>query len=220
VSARRLAAVPLAPVDPVATAQAAVDEAARALDTARVAEAWAVAEYDADEQLQDAAARARVARERAERRHAARLEELAAAQRVRADEQREADTGEMQRAIAFVAGLVERVRPALAVLVALDRRASEIVDRIADAVVEAEDVYLRALELGQKLERPAEVQRQIGRPTLAWFALLARVAIARDRAAGGRDLANGWVQAETEPGWDSKDRPAFDAAVKQLEEGS
>lgn len=158
-----------------------------------------------------------MARERAERKHAAAVATLATAQRAHDDEQRSADAGEMGRAIAFVAALTERVRPELAALIELDRQASAIVDRIADHVVETEDVYQRAMELGERLERPAEVQRQIGRPRLPWIALLARVAIAHDRQSSGRDFANGWLEAATEPAWDSPDRPAFEAATKELE---
>ncbi len=201
----------------VARAHYALELEAQALFDARAAEAIAVGRYDSDDcdEAATAAARARLARERAERRHEARVAELATASKALEAEQEANERAELARSIAFVSNLPTRLWPELRALVELDRRVAEIVDRIADAVVEAGDAYANAEDLSVKLQTPVDVQRLGGPPTLAHAALLARVAIARDRARTGRDLANGWVEAAPPPATAS-DRPAYEDATTTI----
>jgi len=145
--------------------------------------------------------------------------ELEAEQRSAAEaEQRKIDTAEMNEAIALVASLPARLAPALRALRDLDRQAAPVVDRAADLIVEGQDAFARATELAERLECSHIVQRSISNPTLAWVSLLSRIAIARDREQGGRDIANGWVEAAIEPHPTSPARPAYDAAARIVEQ--
>ncbi len=201
------------PADAVAAAEEAVRAEADALSSAKAEEAAALKAYDQDESKASDASKATRARERAERRHATALDGLKAAVAARDDAQRAADSVEMNDAIASVLDLPSKLAPHLRALVALDRQASEIVDQIADLVIDGQDTFARATELAERLEQPATVQRQIGKPSLAQAALLARIAIARDRKERGRDIANGWTEAALEPAPTSPERPAYDAAL-------
>ena len=221
-AAPKLRSVPDAPI---ASAQAGVTKAAVELDlcekqlaAARLEEADAVAKYDLDDSEPAAtyAAKARLARERAERRHEARIAELRSAEEALEAFRIATDTAEMKNAIVFVGDLPSRLAPELRALVELDRRVGAIVDRIADLTIDGQDAHARATKLASALQTLSTVQAQIRPPTLEWAALLARVAIARDRAKG-RDLANGWAESEAEPAWNSPDRPAYDAALATIE---
>ena len=213
------------PDEPITVAQAEVQRAAGELDlaqkhvnAARLEESDAVSKYDLDdsEAMATSAAKARLARERAERRHEARAAELRSAEEALEAFRIATDRAEMVQAITFVGDLPSRLAPELRALVELDRRVGAIVDRIADLVLDGQDAHGRATKLADRLQTLATVQASIRTPTLEWAALLARVAIARDRAKG-RDLANGWAESEAEPAWNSPERPAYDAAVATIE---
>ncbi len=108
-------------------------------------------------------------------------------------------------------------RPLISELVALDRRAAPIVDQLCDHLVDAESAFLRAEELGTRLELTHLVQRQIERPTRDSLALLVRVAVTLDRKAARRHLKNDWLGGEPEPAWSHRDRAGYDKAVSKLE---
>ena len=211
----------------VAGATIEVDFAARALNDARVDEATAMGHYDQDggnaarERLRDA----RDDRERAERRHAARLAELDAATAAAAAEQLAADEAELHEGVAFLASFDKRVWPELQALVELDRRAFDIVERIKKHERENGLRHARATkladELGGKLKRPVYIEATP--PEHRWVMALARIAIAIDRNQGGRrHFSNGWVEAQWPPDTSGSRLATYNAAediVRALERG-
>lgn len=192
----------------------------KALSDSQVDEIEALSKYDHDpsEASERAATKARTVRERAERVHASRLADLEGARKLLADAKLRGDRAELDERIAHVAALPSRLWPALQALVALDKKCSEVTDGIADLVLDAIEAFDRATAIAENLECRAVVQRAVGKPDLLYVALLARVAIARDRARMGRVMENGWLEAAPDPAWNAPDKPAFDEASRIIEQ--
>ena len=192
-------------------ARAATSAAAEALAAAVAKEAEIVAAFDADDSLAQQAVDARVRREKAERVHAKRATEEAAALAAVEQAERARVNAELDKAIAFLGSLDYSAE--LEQLVEIDRQVSKLVDALADRVLEASDVHATAVGLGERVGRSIDVQRSARSPSMGWLQLLGRVAIARAREAEGRDAVDGWIQAERVPVWNDLNRPVYDAAV-------
>ena len=190
-------------VDEHARAQSALAVAARELADARDADAAAQAAYDADgagQATETAAMKARLARERAERRHAARAKDVEIARERLADEQRAQGLEELRETSAVVQSTPEKLAPAIRRLIELDRQVSAIVDEIADAVLDGDVAFERAAPLAESLATPLDAD--VRRPTMTMAQYIARLAIGHQRIREGRDLRttnDSWLSAAYEP---------------------
>ncbi len=158
----------------------------------------------------------RVAREKSERL-------LARAEHGVKDARREVEAAEFARDADLYGGKVEsaagwaaKLRPVLDRFVALDREVAELVDAVADAVLDGQVAFDEASALAERLGRAVEFQRLASRPTIVDARLLVNVAVALDRQARDRDDVNGWAQPVAAPGWSDPGKAAYDQAVATL----
>jgi hypothetical protein len=210
-------------VDPIDAAAAAVLDAERDLAFAKDAEAKALRAYDLDATKSAQAKRATMARERCERIHATRLEELDAVGRAADQAERERKGLAVEGAVVRVEKWTEALWPEIRCLVKLDREIAPSEDRIAYVVARGERDYEFAMTEGETVQMAHVVQRRISRPTMAFASLLVRVAITRDRAARARGPSDGWVQSEVEPRAYAPERAAWEQAnriIEALEKGT
>jgi len=210
----------LVPEDParqhaLATEATAAQQAA--VEAAFTAEARATARYDETGQEGDQveAAKAHLARERAERLLEARQGEEAAALSAVQAAGRAALNRELDTALKFLAAV--EYSEELEQVVKLDRQLAKIVDVVADRVVAAKELAAKAVALGEQVGRAPEVQIAARVASLPWIRMLARVAVARARAAEHRDPLDGWVDAEPEPRWGDINRGVYDVAVAEVQ---
>lgn len=190
-------------VDEMAKATAALAAAEREFASAREADTKAVAAFDEDGASQAAettAIRARLALERATRRHAARSTDLENARERLAAEQRAQATAEIAEKSAVVRSTAERLAPAIRRLIELDRALSSIVDEVAEAIVDGEQAYDRAQSLAEQIGTPLD--SDVRRPLMNSAQYLGRVAIGLSRIREGRDLRatdDVWLTGAFEP---------------------
>jgi hypothetical protein len=181
-----------------ARAQAATTAALAALDEREAERVAAVAAYDVtdSDSAADAAARAQLARDKAERvlgkRQAEEGEALDALRVLaRADDERE-----LEGAIAFVEAMPARLLPAIAQLELLREALWKAREELADEVVRTQGIHDHAAALGAKLGNPADLTRRAARPTILDAQLLVRAALALADRRAARDSCNGWLDAE------------------------